>query len=279
MKTRVISSLIMAPILLIVFLGGYFMLSGAIVFTILAIREYCSAFGEKRPAEWVLIASLCILYGGLFIEPLQPFAILAIWLFISIVLCFISMFSMEKRDLTQGMATIMGVVYIIFPLSHLVMIDKFFTGQYLYLGAFRASGLASYVWIVFLSAFGTDIFAFFTGKLFGRRKLIPSVSPKKTVEGSIGGIIGSVALCGLFGYFFLEKGFSICILIGVLGGVVSQLGDLSASVIKRKIGIKDWGTLIPGHGGILDRIDSVLFTAPLVFYILVMQQLLTGAGL
>ena len=109
--------------------------------------------------------------------------------------------------------------------------------------------------------------------------MIPSVSPKKTVEGSIGGIIGSVVLCGLFGYFFLEKGFVTCIIIGALGGVISQLGDLSASVIKRKIGIKDWGTLIPGHGGILDRIDSVLFTAPLVFYILVIQQLLAGAGL
>ena len=279
MKTRVKSSLIMAPLLLIVFLGGYFLLAGAIFFTILAIREYCSAFGEKRPAEWVLWASLCILYGGSFIEQLQPFAILAIWLFISIVLCFISMFSMEKRDLMQGMATIMGVVYIIFLLSHIVLIDKMFTEQYLYIGNFRISGLASYVWIVFLAAFGTDIFAFFTGKLFGRHKLIPSVSPKKTVEGSIGGIIGSVVLCGLFGYFFLDKEFLTCIIIGILGGVVSQLGDLSASVIKRKIGIKDWGTLIPGHGGILDRIDSVLFTAPLVFYILIIKQFWAGAGL
>ena len=276
MRARAKSAFIMTPMLLVfVFLGGYFLFAGVIVLTILAIREYCAAFGEKRPAEWVLWASLCILYGGLFVKQLQPFALAPLWLFISVILCFLSMFSMEKRDLMQGLTTITGVVYIIFLTSHIVMIDIVFTEPFS-VGVFRLSGLGSYVWIVFLAAFGTDIFAYFTGKLIGKHKLIPSISPNKTVEGAIGGVAGSVILCGLFGYFFLGDGFFVCILIGLLGGLVSQLGDLSASVIKRKIGIKDWGTLIPGHGGILDRIDSVLFTAPLVFYILVIKVFVFG---
>jgi phosphatidate cytidylyltransferase len=120
--------------------------------------------------------------------------------------------------------------------------------------------------LVFLTAFGTDIFAYFAGSFLGRHKLCPSISPKKTVEGAIGGVVGSVLLCGVFGYFALRGFFIHCVVIGALGGVLSQVGDLVASVIKRGAGVKDYGRLIPGHGGLLDRIDSVLFTAPLVFY-------------
>jgi phosphatidate cytidylyltransferase len=122
------------------------------------------------------------------------------------------------------------------------------------------------VWHIFLTAFGTDIMAYFTGYAIGKHKLCPKISPKKTIEGSIGGILGSVLLCGLFGYFVIPGLLLHCIIIGVLGGVVSQFGDLTASIFKRKMGIKDYGNLIPGHGGILDRFDSVLFTAPMVYY-------------
>ena len=108
--------------------------------------------------------------------------------------------------------------------------------------------------------------AYFTGYFLGKHKLCPKISPKKTIEGSIGGIIGSVVLSALFGYFFFERILIHCIIIGIIGGIVSQFGDLTASVFKRKMGIKDYGNLIPGHGGILDRFDSVLFTAPMVYY-------------
>jgi phosphatidate cytidylyltransferase len=157
----------------------------------------------------------------------------------------------------------------------MVLTDAVFTKS-LSIGGFVISGFGSYVWIIVLAAFGTDIFAYFTGKLLGRHKLCPSISPKKTIEGSVGGVLGSVVLCGLFAWFFIPEGFVNCIIIGVAGSAVSQIGDLSASVMKRKIGIKDWGTLIPGHGGVLDRIDSLLFTAPLVYYILYFEMFLFG---
>jgi phosphatidate cytidylyltransferase len=111
--------------------------------------------------------------------------------------------------------------------------------------------------------------AYFTGLLLGRHKLAPKISPKKTIEGAVGGVAGSVLLCGLFGYFAVPPLLTHCIALGVLGGVVSQLGDLTASIFKRKMGIKDYGNLIPGHGGVLDRFDSVLFTAPAVYYYIV----------
>jgi phosphatidate cytidylyltransferase len=117
-----------------------------------------------------------------------------------------------------------------------------------------------------LTAFGTDIFAYFTGQAIGKHKLSPKISPKKTIEGAIGGILGSVLLCVVFGHFFGELLLLHYAVIGVLGSILAQLGDLTASIFKRKMGVKDYGMLIPGHGGIMDRFDSVLFTAPFVYY-------------
>ncbi|MBW4862577.1 MAG: phosphatidate cytidylyltransferase, partial [Paeniclostridium sp.] len=122
-----------------------------------------------------------------------------------------------------------------------------------------------YVWLIFIVSFMTDTFAYFSGYLFGRHKLIPSISPKKTIEGSIGGILGSTICCVAFGYVF-NLGIAHMILVGSIGSVVAQLGDLFASAIKRYVGIKDYGKLIPGHGGILDRFDSVILVAPFVYY-------------
>lgn len=134
----------------------------------------------------------------------------------------------------------------------------------------QLEGYAVMVWLIFLTAFGTDVMAYFTGYAIGKHKLCPGISPKKTIEGAIGGTLGSVILCGAFGYFFANEFFIHCMIIGALGGVISQFGDLTASVFKRKMGIKDYGNLIPGHGGVLDRFDSVLFTAPLVYYYIVL---------
>ena len=134
-----------------------------------------------------------------------------------------------------------------------------------------------YVLIAVLAAWVADVGAFFAGTFFGKHKLCPEISPKKTVEGAIGGLVVNVAfvmLCGLFFsqvFYGGEKqvNYLSLFLIGFFGTFVSMLGDLSFSLIKRSCHIKDFGQVIPGHGGILDRFDSVIFTAPVIYYLAV----------
>ena len=102
--------------------------------------------------------------------------------------------------------------------------------------------------------------------LFGKKKLCASLSPKKTVEGALGGVIGSVLLCTAFAWIFQPNLLFHCVIIGLLGSIIAQFGDLVASSFKRTMGVKDYGNIIPGHGGVLDRFDSILFTIPFVYY-------------
>lgn len=129
------------------------------------------------------------------------------------------------------------------------------------------------VWMIFISSWICDTCAYATGMLIGKHKLAPVLSPKKSIEGSVGGVVGSALVGALFSWIFLvpvtqEPGVIWPVaLIGAAGAVISQVGDLAASAIKRNHDIKDYGKLIPGHGGIMDRFDSVLFTAPIIYYL------------
>ncbi len=131
-------------------------------------------------------------------------------------------------------------------------------------------GLAM-VFVALVAAFLTDTGAYFSGYFFGKHKLIPEISPKKTVEGAIGGVI--IAVVSLLVYAWILTFFGIktnilnIIIIGVIASIGSQFGDLSASMIKRELKIKDYGDIMPGHGGVLDRLDSLLFAAPIIFYL------------
>ena len=130
------------------------------------------------------------------------------------------------------------------------------------------------IWMLFISAWSTDTFAYFAGKALGKHKLCPAISPKKTVEGSVGGIVGCIAIILIYSYACAAyTGYSLNCLNAVLfacaASVVSQFGDLAASCIKREHGAKDYGNLIPGHGGILDRFDSTLLIAPLSYYMFI----------
>ncbi|MBL7684995.1 MAG: phosphatidate cytidylyltransferase [Deltaproteobacteria bacterium] len=124
-------------------------------------------------------------------------------------------------------------------------------------------------WIFLLAGatFMADTSAYLAGHLFGRHKLAPRVSPGKTIEGMIGGILGSILAAFICRFIFRSDYPAFhCITIGTLIGIVGPIGDLSESLIKRSVGVKDSGNLIPGHGGILDRVDALLFTSPLVYY-------------
>jgi phosphatidate cytidylyltransferase len=191
---------------------------------------------------------------------------------IVVAMCFLLLLRKDERSVTDCLVTMAGILYIALFISCIYRVDK--QNLPLYIHGFTNN----FTWLVVLSAFATDIFAYFTGRAFGKHKLTPSLSPKKTVEGGIGGLIGSIVCCGLFGYFAAPEYLIHCIILGALGGVVSQAGDLTASAIKRRLGLKDYGALIPGHGGLLDRIDSILFTAPLVYVYVSVTGIWTGVS-
>ncbi|MBR6477824.1 MAG: phosphatidate cytidylyltransferase [Lachnospiraceae bacterium] len=129
------------------------------------------------------------------------------------------------------------------------------------------------VWLILISAWGCDTCAYAVGVLIGKKKIFPILSPKKSLEGCIGGVAGAMIIAALYGYFFVEATFPersvawIIVLICGIGAVCSMVGDLAASAIKRNHNVKDYGKLIPGHGGIMDRFDSMIVTAPLVYFL------------
>ena len=132
------------------------------------------------------------------------------------------------------------------------------------------------MWMILISSWGCDTCAYAVGKLIGRRKIFPVLSPKKSLEGCIGGVLGTALLGWLYGHFFVERSLpdqrvaGIMALICAVGAVMSMVGDLAASAVKRNMEIKDYGKLIPGHGGIMDRFDSMIVTAPLTYFLTVL---------
>ena len=253
MKERVLSGLILAPLLIIVFLGGWPLLIGCILLSIFGLKEFYNGFSKLgiKPNYMLGYISIPLLYMITFFKDQANLNML--WLFAMTICSLIYLFNITDRKLEDAMATILGIVYVVFFLFHVILIENI-------------PNFAPMIWLVLLIAFGTDTMAYFSGYLFGKHKLCPNISPKKTVEGAIGGIIGSVLFCGIFGYFLFHDYLIHCLVLGFLGSMIAQLGDLTASIFKRKMGIKDYGNLIPGHGGILDRFDSVLFTGPFVYY-------------
>lgn len=268
MKTRIVSAIVMLPLLLIVYFGGVWLKMAVVVISIIGLHEFYNGFREEgvKPSRPIGIASVILLYifhticmgqeqGG---SGADPWVMYMLWLFLVVIASMIYGFNVEDRKTEDMAATVLGIVYVVFFFHFAVLIDE-------------CDYAHNYIWLVFIIAFCTDIFAYFTGRFLGKHKLCPKLSPKKTVEGAVGGMIGAMIFSLMFGNFFLEPGHTMnvhFILMTLIGSVISQLGDLSASAFKRKMGIKDYGNLIPGHGGILDRFDSVLFVAPyLYFYI------------
>ncbi|MBP3384843.1 MAG: phosphatidate cytidylyltransferase [Firmicutes bacterium] len=253
MKTRILSGLIMAPLLIVLYFGGPILKLACVFIAAMAVREFYNGFRamDIRPCDNIAYAAIVALYAiNLFTTDMGWYML---WFFGCVLASLLYLFKIEERKLEDALATLTGIFYIVFFSYHVVLVDG--TGEYSIL-----------LWLIVLTAFGTDIMAYFTGMLLGKHKLCPKISPKKTIEGSIGGILGSVILCAAFSAIFVPQLLVHSIIIGVLGGIISQFGDLTASIFKRKMGIKDYGNLIPGHGGILDRFDSVLFTAPMVYY-------------
>lgn len=123
-----------------------------------------------------------------------------------------------------------------------------------------------HIWLIYIITFSSDSFAYIFGVTLGKHKLCPELSPKKTIEGAVGGVIGAILMSVAFNIFVLHESMSIIILIASIGSIASIFGDLVASKIKREYHIKDYGNILPGHGGILDRFDSFIIVAPITYY-------------
>lgn len=268
-RTRIISGLVGLVLLIGVLYMGSVVL-GIVVSIIAAIGlyEFYNSISNTKGIHPIKIV------GYLSIVPLFVLGLqstgwynidLGIMTGISVCLIiFVSMaiivFGHKKYNIVDACATVFGIAYIPFLMSFLIMLRNMDNGNIL-------------IWLIFIGAWGTDTLAYTFGRLFGKRKIIPEISPKKTLAGALGGILGCTLLMVIYGivvnnYFNLDITYFTLILLGLLCGAISQIGDWAASAIKRYVNVKDFGNIMPGHGGVLDRFDSILFVAPVIYYVL-----------
>ena len=264
MKTRIISGLVMAPLLVVLYLGGWWLWAAALLIASMGLQEFYKGWGniDVHPSATIGYIMTVLLFvtaiplsageKGAVPQFYENMMVICIWLFLAVAVGLIYGWKIDKRGPYDALATVTGLVYIPFFTYHMVMIDM--------------TEYSLFIWIVIIAAFGSDIFAYFTGYFLGKHKMAPVLSPKKTIEGAVGGLIGSSVLSWLFGFIFMKEMALVCLVLGLVGGAAGMAGDLTASAFKRKMGIKDYGDLIPGHGGIMDRFDSVIFVAPVVYY-------------
>ena len=263
---RILSSAIILPVALIVFILGnkYIVDVFLSIISILCLYELFNAFEQKghHPVKWVgYIAALTICF--LHIIPKENVLLLIGAIIpISVLLLFVLTISKKtKTNIIDIAITFFGVCYIVLFLMFISLIRQRENGVWL-------------IWYVFITSWITDVFAYWTGKTIGKNHFT-DISPKKTIEGCIGGTLASVIFVLIYTfilnrYVHININYIIMFIAGIVLSIIGQIGDLSASVIKRYAGIKDYSNLIPGHGGMLDRIDSMLFIAPFAYFILLL---------
>lgn len=259
MNNRYIGALLLFPLIIFLFLGGAFLQYASLIIALLGSYEYYKVVKIKNfhPFEMLGYISSILYYILIgYTSNLNVFAYITI--LGTLIILTIPIINI-KYTYIDAAITLLGFIYITVFSSFIYLIQAKQYGNQL-------------VWLVFISSWATDITAYYVGKNFGKKKLCPNVSPNKTIEGSIGGLIGSTLFCGIAGYLFNKSGNPIPIInylvIGALCGILCQFGDLVASSIKRYSEVKDYSHLIPGHGGILDRFDSILFASVTVYFYL-----------
>ncbi|MBR2930682.1 MAG: phosphatidate cytidylyltransferase [Clostridia bacterium] len=278
MKTRIITAAIFAAVCIpILLLSEYIVFPIALaIFSLISVMELLRVFGLHRS---YLVAApsygLALLlpffaykdFSGWFVgifgsEPAfayLTFSSTLMFLFL-LYMAFASVFARGKLEVKDISIGFMSVVYIVIAFVSCVVLRYMDYGFYLII-------------LVVIIAWGNDISAYFVGTIFGKHKLIPEVSPKKTVEGAIGGVILAAGLSALFAFIvtLFDKSVKVnylsLVIMALVLAVISILGDLFASTIKRQYGVKDFGTVLPGHGGMIDRFDSIIAISTLTVFI------------
>lgn len=272
-KERTVSAVILAAAALASILpGGIILAMTLYVVSVIGFLELTKACGvreraasgdyEKRNAlEWAGIGCITLYYGVTYWTQDTSYS-MELVIGMLIVLMFVYVFGFSTYHASQMMDTYFSLIYAPVMLSFVFLTRQLENGIYL-------------VWMIFISSWISDTCAYLVGVMIGKHKLAPVLSPKKSIEGALGGVAGAALAGALFGMYLdrvLSLGhFAVMLaIVGGVGSVISQVGDLAASAIKRNHGIKDYGKLIPGHGGIMDRFDSVIFTAPITYFLIIM---------
>ncbi len=256
MLKRVLSGVLAVPLLIfLVYSGGWVLRISLIIVVLIALREFYNSFNQRDifPISYVGYIFTIFMYLN---DSSNYINISVIMITLTLLIMFLFV---KKITYTDIAVTLLGFLYIPLLLLHINLTSNLNSGIF--------------IWFIFIIAWSADTSAYFAGyffgtKIFGSRKLFPEVSPKKTIEGFIGGVLGSVLASFTFSYYFIPDFTFHSIIIAFFGSIISQTGDLVASRIKRAVGIKDFGNIMPGHGGILDRFDSILLVAPFVYYYL-----------
>ena len=258
--TRLLSGIALVAILLATgILGGNILWGFCLAISLIGLHEFYKVFKIEKNLGVIGYVFAIIYYLALIFYQGNVNGAL----FLAIELMVVAgayVLKYPKYNTEQVFVSILGLLYLPMMLS------------YIYQIRIAEDGLFS-LWLIFLCSWGCDTCAYCVGVLFGKHKLAPVLSPKKSIEGAVGGVVGAALLGALYGavvknHMVMETPSLYFAIICAVGAVISQFGDLIASGIKRQHDIKDYGKLIPGHGGILDRFDSVIFTAPLIYALL-----------
>lgn len=261
-KTRLISGIVLvAAALALIITGNDVLLTATLLLSWIGMFELYRVFGIEKAAPGILGYAAAAVYDlNLRFQFMDDMMMLALFLLIGLM--FVYVFTYPNYRTEQLLAAFFGVFYVAVMLSYIYQTRMLPAGAYI-------------VWLIFLCSWGCDTCAYCVGVLIGKHKMAPKLSPKKSVEGAVGGVFGAALLTVIYGFIFQNamgvtaSHIAVLAAISAVGALVSMVGDLTASAIKRNYGIKDYGTLIPGHGGILDRFDSVIFTAPMIYFLAV----------
>lgn len=259
---RVVTALVLIPIIYIVvryFPPLYFLL---FVASWVLIGQY--EFYKFYYKTFNVFSSIGMIFGAMllfsFYADGYTFEMKGVALTAIVILClsgFIFLKANIHDALTGVSVIIFGVLYVAWPLAHLIPLRGLHNGENL-------------VFFILIVTWGVDTGAYYVGRLLGRHKLSPHISPGKTIEGAIGGVLSCIIAALFARWLFLpELSINNTVFMGIVFGVISQIGDLSESMLKRSAGVKDSGQLLPAHGGILDRVDSVIFTVPVFYYYII----------
>ena len=259
-KTRLLSGILLVIIaLLTITTGGDVLFATIMGISLIGMSELYKILKIEKSALGTVGYAVAAIYFYIVRSGRIEF-ITMLGIVFMIVLMATYVFAYPKYRSEHVMLAFFGLYYVAFMLSYVYQIRIMPQGAFL-------------VWLVFLCSWGCDTCAYCVGVLFGKHKMAPVLSPKKSIEGAIGGVVGAGILGALYALAInrlavgVDANVLLYAIICAVGGMISQVGDLAASAIKRNHDIKDYGTLIPGHGGILDRFDSVIITAPIIYYL------------